>query len=43
MRLSTRSRFAITTMIDLARRDSNHPVPLSELSRPMAIRGPTAI
>lgn len=33
MRLSTRSRFAVTTMIDLALRDSNHPVPLSELSQ----------
>ena len=32
MRLSTRSRFAITTMIDLAMRDSDCPVPLSELA-----------
>lgn len=33
MRLSTRSRFAITTMIDLALRDSDCPVPLSELAQ----------
>ena len=33
MRLSTRSRFAITTMIDLALRDSDSPVPLSELAQ----------
>ena len=33
MRLSTRSRFAITTMIDLALRESDCPVPLSELAQ----------
>ena len=33
MRLSTRSRFAITTMIDLALRESDSPVPLSELAQ----------
>ena len=33
MRLSTRSRFAITTLIDLALRDSDCPVPLSELAQ----------
>jgi len=33
MRLSTRSRFAITTMIDLALRDNESPVPLSELAQ----------
>ena len=33
MRLSTRSRFAITTMIDLALRDNDCPVPLSELAQ----------
>ena len=33
MRLSTRSRFAITTMIDLALRDGHCPVPLSELAK----------
>ena len=33
MRLSTRSRFAITTMIDLALRNTDSPVPLSELAQ----------
>jgi len=33
MRLSTRSRLAITAMIDLALRDRNRPVPLSDLAR----------
>jgi Rrf2 family transcriptional regulator, iron-sulfur cluster assembly transcription factor len=32
MRLSTRGRFAITAMIDLALRDPHSPVPLSELA-----------
>ncbi len=32
MRLSTRGRFAITAMIDLALRDKAHPVPLSDLA-----------
>ena len=32
MRLSTRGRFAITAMIDLALRESDTPVPLSELA-----------
>lgn len=32
MRLSTRGRFAITAMIDLALRDQGHPVPLSDLA-----------
>lgn len=33
MRLSTRGRFAVTAMIDLALRDRAYPVPLSELAR----------
>ena len=32
MRLSTRGRFAITAMIDLALRQSNTPVPLQDLA-----------
>ena len=32
MRLSTRGRFAITAMIDLALRDKGYPVPLSDLA-----------
>lgn len=32
MRLSTRGRFAITAMIDLALREKGHPVPLSDLA-----------
>ena len=32
MRLSTRGRFAITAMIDLALRDKAYPVPLSDLA-----------
>ncbi len=32
MRLSTRGRFAITAMIDLASRESSHPVPLVDLA-----------
>lgn len=32
MRLSTRGRFAITALIDLALRDANVPVPLSEVA-----------
>ncbi len=32
MRLSTRGRFAITAMIDLALRQSNSPVPLQDLA-----------
>lgn len=32
MRLSTRGRFAITTMIDLALRNKGQPVPLSDLA-----------
>ena len=32
MRLSTRGRFAVTAMIDLALRDKAYPVPLSELA-----------
>jgi Rrf2 family iron-sulfur cluster assembly transcriptional regulator len=32
MRLSTRGRFAINAMIDLALRENGHPVPLSELA-----------
>lgn len=32
MRLSTRGRFAITAMIDLALREKAHPVPLSDLA-----------
>ena len=32
MRLSTRGRFAVTALIDLALRDVNSPVPLSELA-----------
>jgi len=32
MRLSTRGRFAITAMIDLALRDSTHPVPLQDIA-----------
>jgi Rrf2 family iron-sulfur cluster assembly transcriptional regulator len=32
MRLSTRGRFAITALIDLALRDANEPVPLSEVA-----------
>lgn len=32
MRLSTRGRFAITALIDLALRDANLPVPLSEVA-----------
>jgi Rrf2 family iron-sulfur cluster assembly transcriptional regulator len=32
MRLSTRGRFAITAMIDLALRDNSQPVPLVELA-----------
>lgn len=32
MRLSTRGRFAITAMIDLALRESAHPVPLADLA-----------
>jgi Rrf2 family iron-sulfur cluster assembly transcriptional regulator len=33
MRLSTRGRFAINAMIDLALRDRSHPVPLAELAQ----------
>jgi Rrf2 family iron-sulfur cluster assembly transcriptional regulator len=33
MRLSTRGRFAINAMIDLALRDRAHPVPLAELAQ----------
>ena len=33
MRLSTRGRFAINAMIDLALRDRSNPVPLAELSQ----------
>ncbi len=33
MRLSTRGRFAINAMIDLALRDRTHPVPLAELAQ----------
>lgn len=32
MRLSTRGRFAINAMIDLALRESGHPVPLADLA-----------
>lgn len=32
MRLSTRGRFAITAMIDLALRESAHPVPLQDIA-----------
>ncbi len=32
MRLSTRGRFAVTAMIDLALRDKDQPVPLSDLA-----------
>ena len=32
MRLSTRGRFAITAMIDLALRESDHPVPLQDIA-----------
>ena len=32
MRLSTRGRFAITAMIDLALREKGYPVPLSDLA-----------
>ena len=32
MRLSTRGRFAITSMIDLALREKAYPVPLSDLA-----------
>ena len=32
MRLSTRGRFAITAMIDLALRDKGYPVPLADLA-----------
>jgi len=32
MRLSTRGRFAVTTMIDLALRDGAHPMPLQEMA-----------
>ena len=32
MRLSTRGRFAINAMIDLALRDRSNPVPLAELA-----------
>lgn len=32
MRLSTRGRFAITALIDLAMRDATFPVPLSDLA-----------
>ena len=32
MRISTRGRFAITAMIDLALRESPYPVPLSDLA-----------
>ena len=32
MRLSTRGRFAITAMIDLALREKAYPVPLSDLA-----------
>jgi len=33
MRLSTRGRFAITAMIDLALRDKGHPIALAELAQ----------
>ena len=35
MRLSTRGRFAITAMIDLALRESGQPVPLQEIAPSM--------
>ena len=42
MRLSTRGRFAITAMIDLALRESGQPVPLQDIAlrhRPVGLLG----
>ena len=37
MRLSTKGRYAVTAMMDLAMRDNGHPVSLAEISQTQGI------